>query len=125
MITPDVEPADLALPVSQPGPTAAIFLLHPDGRIASWNRRAERMLGYSESEAMGRHVTWLYPMEQVQRGESERALRLAAGSGCHEAEGWRLRKDHSSFRAAMRIFAMRDASGRAEGFLVITQPCTE
>jgi PAS domain S-box-containing protein len=122
MITPDVAPADLDLFVSEPGSPAAMFLLQPDGRIASWNQRAERMLGYSAWEAMGRHVTWLYPMEQVQRGESERALRMAIGSGCHEAEGRRLRKDHSSFPAVMRIFGMRDAGGRGEGFLVITQP---
>jgi PAS domain S-box-containing protein len=101
---------------------AAIFLLGPDGRIASWNRRAERMLGYSQSEAMGRHVTWLYPIDQVQRGESELDLRLADGSGLHEAEGWRMHKDYSSFRAVMRIFAMRDAGGSTEGFLVIAQP---
>jgi PAS domain S-box-containing protein len=125
MLTSDIAPSDSGLSVSPLGPRDAIFLLRPDGRIASWNPRAERLLGYSESEAMGRHVTWLYPMEQVQRGESERELRLATGSGCYEAKGWRLRKDHSSFRALMRIFAMRDAGGTTEGFLVITSPSTE
>ena len=32
----------------------AIFMLDPDGRVASWNRGAQQLYGYDESEALGR-----------------------------------------------------------------------
>ena len=34
----------------------AIILVDPEGRVASWNVGAERILGYSESEAIGRSI---------------------------------------------------------------------
>ncbi len=31
----------------------AIFMLEPDGRVASWNAGAERIMGYTAEEAIG------------------------------------------------------------------------
>ena len=33
----------------------AIFLLDPDGRVASWNAGAERIKGYQAAEILGKH----------------------------------------------------------------------
>ncbi len=60
------------------------FRLRPDGRIASWNEPAGEMLGYSAEEALGRHFAWFFPMDEVQRGESERVLRIAEENGFHQ-----------------------------------------
>ena len=59
----------------------ASFVLCPDGRISSWNQPAEQMLGYSGEQALGRHFAWFFPVDEVQRGGSERVLRIAGENG--------------------------------------------
>src|SRR5687768_15887689 len=41
----------------------AIFMLDPDGRVASWNPTAERIKGYTAGEVLGRHFSIFYPPE--------------------------------------------------------------
>jgi PAS domain S-box-containing protein len=99
----------------------ASFVLYPDGRISSWNETAEQMLGYSEEQALGRHFAWFFPVDEVQRGESERVLRVAGENGFHQWEGAWLRKDHSRFRAWVGILAVRRSSGALKRYTVITR----
>ena len=97
------------------------FALHPDGRIATWNESAERMLGYSREQALGRHFAWFFPVDEVQRGESERVLRMASVNGFHQWEGACLRKDHSRFPAWVGILAVRRPLERLRRYTVITR----
>lgn len=99
----------------------ASFVLYPDGRISSWNQPAEQMLGYSEEQALGRHFAWFFPVDEVQRGESERVLRIAGENGFHQWQGAWLRKDHSLFRAWVGILAARYSSGKLQRYTVITR----
>src|SRR5262252_7985403 len=41
----------------------AIIAKNLDGIVLSWNRGAERMYGYSASEAIGRSISFLVPAE--------------------------------------------------------------
>ena len=79
------------------------------------------MLGYSEEQALGRHFAWFLPVDEVQRGESERVLRVAGEKGFHQWEGAWLRKDHSRFRAWVGILAVRRSSGVLRRYTVITR----
>jgi PAS domain S-box-containing protein len=99
----------------------ASFVLYPDGRISSWNEPAEQMLGYSVEQAVGRHFAWFFPVDEVQRGESERVLRIAGENGFHQWVGAWLRKDHSRFQAWVGILAVRRPSGKLIRFTVITR----
>lgn len=54
-----------------------IISFTPDGIILSWNAAAERHLGYSAAEMIGRHRSILSP--EGRREESERLLKVAAG----------------------------------------------
>jgi hypothetical protein len=56
---------------------------------------------------------------------AERELEIAAADGRFEDEGWRLRKDGSSFWANVVITAVRDESGNLKGFSKITRDLTE
>ena len=56
----------------------AIFFLDPAGRVAAWNAGAERILGYAEAEALGRHVSLFFTPEDVRAGVPEAELREAA-----------------------------------------------
>jgi PAS domain S-box-containing protein len=57
-----------------------------------------------------------YPEADRLAGAPEAALRTASESGRHVAEGWRLRKDGSTFWANVVMTALRDGDGRLVGF---------
>jgi PAS domain S-box-containing protein len=103
----------------------AIFMLTPDGRIASWNAGAERLKGYAPEEIIGRHFSTFYPAEEVAAGKPQRELEIAVETGKYEEEGWRVRKDGSYFWASVLITAIRGESGKLIGFAKVTRDLTE
>jgi len=103
----------------------AIFMLDPDGRIASWNSGAERITGWREDEIVGRHFSTFYPDEDIRAGKCDLELAVAAEIGRFEDEASRLRKDGSRFWANVVISAVRDESGRLIGFAKVTRDLTE
>ncbi|MDE3067994.1 MAG: PAS domain S-box protein [Verrucomicrobiota bacterium] len=103
----------------------AIFLLEPDGRVASWNVGAERIYGYREDEIFGRHVSCFYPPQDTRSGKPQRHLETARQRGWIEEEGWRVRKDGSRYWANTVITAVRDESGELRWFAKIVRDMTE
>jgi PAS domain S-box-containing protein len=103
----------------------AIFQLAVDGRIATWNRGAERAKGYTRDEAIGRHFSIFYTEEDRAAGMPDRALATAASEGRFEAEGWRVRKDGTRFWAMVVIDAIYDENGKLSGFAKVTRDITE
>src|SRR3954453_24156388 len=65
----------------------AIFLLDPQGNVASWNPGAERIKGYSPSEISGTHFSAFYPQVDKDAGKPEYELKVAAEVGRFEDEG--------------------------------------
>ncbi|HYY80522.1 MAG TPA: PAS domain S-box protein, partial [Actinomycetes bacterium] len=102
----------------------AIFLLDPEGRVASWNAGAERIKGYTTAEILGEHFSRFYTPEDVAAGKPARALATAVREGRFEARGWRVRKDGSRFYAHVTLNALHDEQGRLTGFAKITQDVT-
>jgi PAS domain S-box-containing protein len=103
----------------------AIFMLDPQGRIATWNAGAQRLKGYTAAEIIGQHFSRFYPEDAVDRGWPEEELRRAAAEGRIEDEGWRIRKDGSRFWANVVITALRDEAGTLRGFAKVTRDLTE
>src|SRR6187200_401118 len=103
----------------------AIFMLDPDGTVASWNPGAERIKGYREEEILGQHFSTFYPSEDIAAGKCELELAVARETGRFEDEAWRLRKDGTRFWANVVISAVRDASGQLVGFAKVTRDLTE
>ncbi|CDY76360.1 Chemotaxis protein methyltransferase CheR [Caballeronia glathei] len=99
----------------------AIFMLDPDGNVASWNSGAVEIKGYRPEEIIGRHFSVFYGPEDVAAGKPRRELELAVRFGRVEDEGWRVRKDGSLFWANVVISAMHDSSGRLRGFAKVTR----
>src|SRR6476469_9248330 len=77
----------------------AIFLLDPQGYVASWNPGAERIKGYQADEIIGQHFSRFYTQGAVDRGWPAHELKVAQREGRFEDEGWRVRKDGSHFWA--------------------------
>jgi PAS domain S-box-containing protein len=103
----------------------AIFQLDTSGHITTWNRGAQRIKGYEQSEINGKHFSTFYTAEDRQAGVPGRALATAATTGKYEAEGWRVRKNGSTFWALVVIDAIRDDSGELVGFAKVTRDITE
>ena len=103
----------------------AIFLLDPKGYIASWNRGAERIKGYSADEIIGRHFSVFYGPEDIAAGKPEWELEIAARDGRFEDEGYRIRKDGTTFWANVILTALRDNDGTLLGFAKVTRDLTE
>ncbi|RYD76705.1 MAG: PAS domain S-box protein, partial [Verrucomicrobiaceae bacterium] len=102
----------------------AIFMLDPKGEVASWNRGAEKLVGYSTGEILGRHFSIFYPPEQVAEGGPQRELEIASQEGRYEGEGERVRKDGSRFSALVVVTALYDELGQVRGFSEITRDIT-
>src|SRR3954464_1459643 len=86
----------------------AIFMLDPQGHVASWNRGAELIKGYRADEILGRHFSVFYPADAIARGWPDHELQIAQSEGRFEDEGWRVRKDGSLFWSNVIITALCD-----------------
>jgi PAS domain S-box-containing protein len=53
----------------------AIFMLDPDGYVATWNAGAERIKGYTAREIIGQHFSKFYLPEAVARQQPQTELR--------------------------------------------------
>jgi PAS domain S-box-containing protein len=102
----------------------AIYMLNQDGLITSWNTGAQRIKGYTRDEILGKHLSTFYTLEDRAAGEPQRALGVAASTGRFEAEGWRVRKDGTSFWAHVIIDRITDDNGRHVGFAKVTRDIT-
>src|SRR5204862_432145 len=64
----------------------ALFMLDPDGRVASWNAGAQRIKGWRADEIIGQHFSKFYPPEALARGWPEHELVVARREGRFEDE---------------------------------------
>jgi PAS domain S-box-containing protein len=103
----------------------ALCLLDPSGNVETWNAGAERLQGYAAGEVLGRHVSLFFTPDAVSKRDPERGLELALETGRHAREGWRVRKDGSTFWAASVTTPVRDQAGKLIGFAELTQDVSE
>jgi len=102
----------------------AIIFLDLDGRITGWNKGAEPIKGYRTEEIVGQHFSRFYTPADIASGKPDRELHIATSEGRFEDEDWRMRKDGSRFWANVVVSALRDASGKVNGFVKITRDLT-
>jgi len=95
----------------------AVYMLNPEGRVASWNPEAEGITGYHPEEVMGQDFSQFYSAEDIEQGKPKHALTVTATQGRFEEEGWRVKKDGSRFWAAVTIVALKDQGGQLLGFV--------
>jgi PAS domain S-box-containing protein len=103
----------------------AIYMLSPAGLVTNWNSGAERIKGFVHDEVVGTHFSRFYTDEDRATGLPAHALGTATREGRFEKEGWRVRKDGSTFWAHVVIDAIRDARGTLVGFAKVTRDITE
>jgi len=85
-----------------------------DGVVTSWNGAAERLLGYTAAQAVGRHISFIIPPDRL--AEEDRILsRLRAGERIDHFETIRLRSDGRLLDVSLTISPIRDEAGRVIG----------
>lgn len=102
-----------------------IYMLDPEGNVATWNAGAQRIKGYAPEEIVGQHFSRFYTEEDRAAGTPERALATAAQEGRFENEAWRVRKDGTRFWASIVIDPVREPDGTLRGFAKVTRDITE
>src|SRR6185436_13065320 len=102
----------------------AIIAKNLDGIILSWNRGAERIYGYSASEAIGRPISILIPGDQHHEFDAilER-IRVDERVAHHETR--RLTKDGRELDIALTVSPIKDSAGRIVGASTIARDITE
>ncbi len=103
----------------------SIFMMDLGGNITTWNAEAERIIGYTEAEILGRNFSVIFTPEDLRAGMSEQELRLARENGRAEDERWHVRKDGSRFWALGIVTPMHDAGGKLTGFSKILRDMTD
>ena len=103
----------------------AIFMLDPNGYVASWNPGAERIKGYTADEIIGQHFSKFYTAGANETGWPAFELKEATRVGRFEDEGWRVRKDGTTFWANVVITALRGPDGTLRGFAKVTRDLTQ
>jgi PAS domain S-box-containing protein len=103
----------------------AVFVLDPEGKVVTWNLGAQIMKGYTRDEIVGKHFSKFYLPEAVASGWPERELVIAQKEGRFADEGWRVRKDGTSFWASVTITPLISMDGTLTGFAKVTQDLTE
>ncbi|MDB5431119.1 MAG: histidine kinase [Caulobacter sp.] len=97
----------------------AIFALDRDGRITSWGKGAERILGYSAEEALGLDFAVLFTDSDRSTGQPRTEVERAWREGRAEDTRWHLRKNGERFWANGVTTAFRD--GAAEGLIKVVR----
>jgi diguanylate cyclase (GGDEF)-like protein/PAS domain S-box-containing protein len=94
-----------------------------DGTVLSWNRGAERVLGWRADEIVGRSYLLFVPDER--RSEVERITRIAtAGHRISRLETIRRHRDGRAVQLSLTISPLRDSEGRIVGVAAIGRDVT-
>lgn len=102
----------------------AIMMLDIEGRVTTWNSGAKRISGYSDDEALGKHVSVFYPYEDIENAKADNELRTASDFGHFEGEGRRVRKDGSIYWANVVITPLVNSEGHLTGFSKVIRDIT-
>ena len=103
----------------------ALFLLDAHGCIAAWYSGAARIYGYKEDEALGQHISFLYPSEDTLSFKIQEELKRTANEGHLGSEACHVRKDGSRFWANVITMALKDESGELQGFARVVRDFSE
>jgi PAS domain S-box-containing protein len=95
-----------------------------NGIIQTWNKGAERILGFTEAEVIGKPVTILIPHDR-QEEETEILRRVRLGQRIEHFETIRRRKDGSLINVSLTVSPIRNEQGEVIGASKIARDITQ
>src|SRR5436190_10131 len=108
---PSPTSGDLLQAVVESATDFAIFALDFQGMVTTWNLGAERLIGYSEREIIGRDAAVIFTPEDREAGVPARELQDALAAGRAADDRWHLRKDGSRFWASGLLMPLHGING--------------
>ncbi|MBR1172494.1 PAS domain S-box protein [Bradyrhizobium sp. KB893862 SZCCT0404] len=102
----------------------AIITKSLDGTITTWNNAAERVFGYSASEAVGRSIDIIMPDDQRDEG-AENLARTRNGEVIDQQEAVRLHKSGQSIDVVLSQVPLRSTDGKIIGASKVARDVTE
>lgn len=115
-LMPDLDPAEMLAAILESSDDA-IIRERLDGVIASWNRGAERMFGYSAAEAVGQPISMLSSAGSV----DQQAPRIDATRSAQSYEAVRVAKGGRPVNVSIRLSPIRDTSGEVIGRTIVAR----
>ncbi len=103
----------------------AIFVVDANRHVLCWSKGAERLLGFSEEEVLGKQCDCFFTPEDVRRGVPQKELEQALATGRGEDDRWHVRRDGSRFWASGAVTPLKDERGGLRGFAKIVRDHTE
>ncbi len=103
----------------------ALCLLDVKGVVVAWYSGAARIYGYQPSDAIGQHVSLLYPGDSAHRVNLQHDFRRAEAEGHIGAEGWQARKSGAQFWANTITMALKNENGDLQGFARVARDFSE
>ncbi len=95
-----------------------------DGIITSWNPGAEKIFGYSSTEAIGKMMSIIIPPERASE-ESHILKEIGLGRGVRHFDTTRLRKDGAYVHVSVTISPIKNSRGEIVGASKIARDITE
>jgi PAS domain S-box-containing protein len=102
----------------------AIISKSLEGIITTWNKGAEKLFGYSYSEAIGKHIAMLIPVDRVNE-ETQILEKIKKGESIDHFETERLKKDGSRIYISLTESPIKNVYGIIIGASKIARDITE
>lgn len=103
----------------------AVFTTDKMGDVNSWNKGAERLLGYSEQEALGQNSAIFFTDKDKEVREPQKEMENALKYGKAIDERYHVRKDKSLFWASGLVFPLVDRDHVHRGYTKIMRNLDE
>lgn len=106
------------------GTRDAVLSKDLDGIVTTWNPAAERLYGYSATEAIGRHVSFLIP-DELQSDVQKILATVRQGEAIDTYETRRVRKDGTVVDVALTISPIGNSARGLYGASVVARDITD
>jgi PAS domain S-box-containing protein len=103
-------------------PSYLIFFIDLAGNILTWNEANEKITGYSETDVIGKHLSFFYKKENEKAAHA--AVKTALRMGFCEDIGWRVKKNGDELWVSETITRL-NGNDSVNGFLVIIRELTK
>lgn len=103
----------------------ALFTMFSDGRIASWNTGAERIMGWQADDVLLQPFDLIFTQEDRDRGVPQQERERALAVGRAEDKRWHMREDGSRFWANGILLRLPSAGNDSHRLLKILHDETD
>ena len=101
-----------------------VISINLDGYVISWNTGAEKLLGYPVEEALGKHISFIYPVEDREFLERE-VIGPVKAKGTHQIEVRRRTKSGALRFAQLSLTLLKDDTDASIGIIGYSMDITD